>query len=170
MSQDPYPGERPSTGGSENQSDGPSDGSAYGSRPYQPTQPYQQPYQQSTDAGGYQPGGYQAGDYPTGAYQAGGYQTGPYRSYQPSYASMEGEKAAQLSLILGIVGLFVAGIILGPLAIWQARKAERLGVPATAGKVLGWITTILYALAVLAGIIFFVILVVGLGATSTYSS
>ncbi|MEG9249562.1 DUF4190 domain-containing protein [Arthrobacter sp. Soc17.1.1.1] len=161
MSQDPYPGERPSTGGSENQSGGPSDGGAYGSRPYQPTQPYQQPYQ---------PGGYEAGDYPTGAYQSGGYQAGPYRSYQPSYASMEGEKAAQLSLILGIVGLFVAGIILGPLAIWQALKAERLGVPATAGKVLGWITTILYALAVLAGIIFFVILVVGLGATSTYSS
>ncbi|MHA7208419.1 hypothetical protein [Arthrobacter sp. MDT1-65] len=156
MSQDPYPGERPSPGGSDN----PSDGGAYGSRPYQPTQPYQQSYQ---------PGGYPPADYQPGPYPGGGYPVGPYQSYPPSYDALEGEKAAQLSLILGLVGLFVAGFVLGPLAIWQARKAERLGVPATAGKILGWIVTILYALAVLAMIVFFVILVVGLGATATYS-
>lgn len=121
----------------------PYDGGAYGGQaPYQPTQPY---------GGGYQQGMYQGG-------------------YQSSYQSIEGEKAAQLSLILGIVGLFFAGIILGPMAIWQARKAENLGVPATAGKVLGWITTILYALGVLAGILFVIIILVGFGATASYGS
>lgn len=54
----------------------------------------------------------------------------------------EGEKAGRVSLILGIVGLFVLGIVLGPLAIMQSRKAERLGHKATAGMVLGWIATI----------------------------
>ncbi|MEX5297583.1 hypothetical protein RCG67_02245 [Kocuria sp. CPCC 205292] len=29
--------------------------------------------------------------------------------------------------------------MLGPLALWQASKAEALGVKSTAGKVLGWI-------------------------------
>lgn len=54
-----------------------------------------------------------------------------------------GEHLAQQSMILGAVGLFAAGIILGPLAIYYAGKAEKLNAPATAGKVLGWLTTIL---------------------------
>ncbi|MDQ0029572.1 hypothetical protein [Arthrobacter bambusae] len=41
--------------------------------------------------------------------------------------------------IFGVVGIFVLGIVFGPLAIVQASKAEALGVKATAGKVLGWI-------------------------------
>jgi hypothetical protein len=162
MSQDPYPSERPTAGSQESPYDGGAhDGSTYdgevgqgGSQPYQPAQPYQQPYQQAYQ----QP------------YPSGGYQAGPYQSYQPSYAALEGEKAAQLSLILGLVGLFVAGFVLGPLAIWQATKAERLGVPATAGKILGWIVTVLYALAILATIVVVIIVVAGLGATATYSS
>jgi uncharacterized Tic20 family protein len=64
----------------------------------------------------------------------------------------EGEKAARTSLILGIIGLFVFGIILGPLAIVKAKKAERLGVKATAGMVLGWIAAILSVI----GIIYYV--------------
>lgn len=143
MSQDPYPSELPSPGHKN-----PYDGGAYG------------------NAGGYgTPGGYPPGSSP---YQP----TGNYPSglYQSSYQTMEGEKAAQLSLILGLVGFFVAGIVLGPLAIWQARKAERLGVPATAGKVLGWIVTALYALALLAGILFVVLIVVGFSATAGLSS
>lgn len=140
MSQDPYPSERPSSG----RHPDPYDGSSYGSTaPYQSSQPYQQ-------------GGYQQ------PYQPGGYQD-PYRS-------IEGEKAAQLSLILGIVGLFVAGIILGPLAIWQAKKAERLGVPATAGKVLGWINVVLYGLAILFGILLVILMFAGFAATSSYST
>lgn len=56
--------------------------------------------------------------------------------------SPEAGKARTASLVLGIVGLFLLGIILGPLAIMQANKAERLGERATAGKVLGYICTI----------------------------
>ncbi len=55
---------------------------------------------------------------------------------------LEGAKAAQTSLVFGIVGLFALGIVFGPLAILQARKAERLNTNATAGKVLGWISAI----------------------------
>ena len=33
--------------------------------------------------------------------------------------------------------------LLSPFAPWQARAAEKLGVPATAGKVLGWVGTVL---------------------------
>lgn len=56
-----------------------------------------------------------------------------------STESMRADKAAQLSLIFGIVGLFIAGIVFGPLAIWQASKAEKMNKSATPGKVLGWI-------------------------------
>ncbi|THJ68571.1 DUF4190 domain-containing protein [Arthrobacter echini] len=141
MSQDPYQNQPP--GKHEN----PYDGGAYSLQgtgsAYQPHgQSYQQPYQP-----GYSDPG----------------------MYQPAYQRMEGEKAAQLSLILGIVGFFVAGLILGPLAIWQAGKAERLGVPATAGKILGWILTILYGLGVLAILLFVIVAVAGLGATASYS-
>ncbi|MEC5198603.1 putative Tic20 family protein [Arthrobacter sp. PL16] len=113
----------------------------------QPLPPYQQPYQQPYASGSYQPG-----------------------FYQPSYQSMEGEKAAQLSLILGLVGFFVAGFVLGPLAIWQASKAESFGVQATAGKVLGWIVTILNVLAVLAVVLFFVLFLAGISASAGYST
>lgn len=70
-----------------------------------------------------------------------------------SAQSAEADKAAQMSLIFGILGLFIVGIVFGPLAIWQASKAEKLHKPATAGKVLGWIGLILGILWVI-GIIF----------------
>ncbi len=143
MSQDPYQ-DRPS-GKHENPYDGGAHSMQGTGAPYQPE--YRQSYQQP-----YQPGYSQPG------------------FHQPSYERMEGEKAAQLSLIFGLVGFFVAGIILGPLAIWQARKAERLGVPATAGKILGWIITILYGLAVLAALLFVIILIAGLGTAASYGS
>lgn len=68
----------------------------------------------------------------------------------------EGQSASTASLVLGIVGLFTLGIVLGPLAIYFAIKAERNGVPATGGKVLGWIVTILHAIGIVFGIIFVV--------------
>lgn len=65
-----------------------------------------------------------------------GHQGGPHA------AGAQGQKHRTTSVVLGVVGLFLLGIVLGPLAIWQAGKAERLGVKATAGKVLGWIALV----------------------------
>ena len=133
------------------QYDQPSQG--YDAQPYQPG--HQQPYPQD------QQPGYQQG------YQQG-YGYGYAQPYGQGGRSLEGEKAAQLSLILGIVGLFFAGLVLGPLAIWQAGKAEKLGVPATAGKVLGWISAILGLIGLVSGIAIFVIALAGLSAAGTY--
>ncbi|QCU78044.1 hypothetical protein E7744_07480 [Citricoccus sp. SGAir0253] len=72
-----------------------------------------------------------------------------------SAQQVEAEKAAQMSLILGILGLFFFGLVLGPIAIIQANKAEKLGKAATAGKVLGWIDTIWGLLAI---VIFFLMM------------
>ncbi|MFI7744270.1 hypothetical protein [Kocuria rhizosphaericola] len=93
--------------------------------------PPQQPGYQQGQPPHYQ-GGYQQGQQPD--YQ-GGYQQGP--GYGPG--SAQGENHKRNSVILGVVGLFIFGIVLGPLALWQASKAEALGVKSTAGKVLGWI-------------------------------
>ncbi len=54
-----------------------------------------------------------------------------------SYA--QGMNHRSTATIFGVLGIFVLGIVFGPLAIVQASKAEALGVKATAGKVLGWI-------------------------------
>lgn len=76
----------------------------------------------------------------------------PYAQNQPMQQSgypygaggdpAQGQNHKRNSVILGVIGLFLFGIILGPLALWQASKAEALGVKATAGKVLGWIDLI----------------------------
>jgi hypothetical protein len=70
---------------------------------------------------------------------------------------MEGQSKAKTSLICGIIGLFIFGIVLGPIAIIQANKAEALGTKATAGKVLGWIDTIFG----LIGIVYFIFTLAG---------
>lgn len=86
----------------------------------------------------------------------------PYQM-QRSAEWMQGSKHAQTSLILGIIGLFVVGIVLGPLAISQAKKAERLNTAATAGKVLGWIDTIFGII----GVIWFIVIIGGMIALSS---
>lgn len=99
-------------------------------QPYsQPPQGYGAPYQQAPQY--------------TSPYPA---QPGPYDQQQA--AKSEGQSAATLSLVFGIVGIFVFGFIFGPLAIWQASKAEKLGAPATAGKVFGWIDCVFVVLGV----------------------
>ncbi len=65
----------------------------------------------------------------------------------------EAGKARTTSLVLGIVGIFFLGIVLGPLAIMQANTAERLGERSSAGRVLGWIATIFGVAALLFGIL-----------------
>ncbi|GAA1622664.1 DUF4190 domain-containing protein [Georgenia ruanii] len=60
-------------------------------------------------------------------------------AYGYSAQAEQARKAEQLSLIFGILALLVFGLVFGPLALRQARKAEAAGGSATAGKVLGWI-------------------------------
>lgn len=81
---------------------------------------------------------------------------------QPTYIQnspeqLRGQQLAQTSMILGILSLFVAGVILGPIAIVKANKAEELHSAATVGKVTGWIGSILGVLV----LVWFIILIVG---------
>lgn len=77
---------------------------------------------------------------------------------QISYSTekMLADKAAQMSVIFGIIGILFAGIIFGPLALWQAKKAEDLNMSATTGKILGWIALIIGVLWIV-GIIFWIV-------------
>ena len=89
-------------------------------------------------------GQYGQPQYPQGQYGQQAGSQGGMQGYQgvPQGSAAQGQKHKTTALVLGIVGLFVLGIVLGPLAIWQAGKAERMGVKATAGKVLGWIALV----------------------------
>lgn len=81
----------------------------------------------------------------------------PYSTLQSADGvSPEAGKARTTSLVLGIIGLFIFGIILGPLAIMQANKAERLGARATAGKVLGMVCTIFGIISIILTVLHFV--------------
>ncbi|RMB58821.1 DUF4190 domain-containing protein [Tessaracoccus antarcticus] len=89
--------------------------------------------------------------------------------YQPNYPQgspdqMRGQQLAQTSMILGIISLFAVGIILGPLAIIKAKRAEELGGDAKVGKITGWIGTVLGALWIV-GIIIYIIAFVSLMAS-----
>ena len=94
------------------------------------------------------------------AYQQPTYQQPTYQ--QPMYAQpmmaivpktpqqIAGEQAAQTSMTLGVIGLVllltglggVITLILGIIGVKKAAEAERQGVPATGGKVMGWISLI----------------------------
>lgn len=85
---------------------------------------------------------------------------------QPSYPNVQqnhslehfqGTKYKEKATIFGVVGLFVLGIVFGPLAISNARKAEALHHSATVGKVLGWIDTICGVI----GLFIFVVMIMG---------
>lgn len=69
----------------------------------------------------------------------------------------EGENHAQTALIFGILAVTVFPLVFAPLALVQANKAEKLGVMATAGKVLGWVgvgSAVLGTLYVVAMLVF----------------
>lgn len=65
----------------------------------------------------------------------------PY-SDQPQQDS-SGSTFATLSIVFAAIGFFFFGIVLGPVALVLAHKAEKLGTDATIGKILGWITTVI---------------------------
>lgn len=57
--------------------------------------------------------------------------------------NVAGARHARNAIIFGFVGVLVGvGIIFGPLALWQAKKAESYGHPTIFGSVMGWIATI----------------------------
>ncbi|WP_457949855.1 hypothetical protein ACTAQI_04645 [Pseudarthrobacter sp. alpha12b] len=69
-----------------------------------------------------------------------------------SLEHFQGSKFKEKATIFGVIGFFFLGIVFGPLAISNARKAEALHHSATLGKILGWIDTI-------AGVIWLLIVV-----------
>lgn len=131
--------------------------------------PGQNPYaapQGSQPPAGYPQGGQPQGGYPQGGYPQGGHQQGQPVYFTKSPQQVDADKASQLSLVFGIIGLFILGILFGPLALVQANKAEKLGAAATAGKVLGWISTIFGVL----GLIWIIFVVVAFfSAMASYS-
>lgn len=81
----------------------------------------------------------------------------PQHGYYPP--QNPGISLAQTSMILGILSLFVVGVILGPIAILKANEAERsYGVQATVGKVTGLIGLIFGALQVLSIVGYFLLM------------
>lgn len=138
----------------------------YGQPPYgQPgydQPPYgQPPYGQP----GYGQPGYGQPGYGQPPYGQPGYGANPHGAapYGYGYAAPQAEKGATTSLVLGIVGFFVCGIILGPAAVIEGVKArkrirESNGMltgdgMALAGIVLGSIVCLLYVVVIIAVII-----------------
>lgn len=113
---------------------------------------------------GYAPSGYgysghhqqspQPSQYPTyDDGSAAGYTAGDAHHPLRQQELMQAQSWATPALVLGIVGLFTVPFILGPLALWQASKARRVGHDASAGWVLGWICTLWGAAVLLAPLI-----------------
>jgi uncharacterized Tic20 family protein len=111
--------------------------------PYQPTQPQQSPQ----------------GQY--GSYNTGGHTPVAPPAYGYDATPQEANSAATLSLVFGILAVVLLPIVFGPLAVWQAKKAERLGKPATAGKVLGWIGIVMAIIGVLVFGFMIIVAIVG---------
>ncbi|QDY66345.1 DUF4190 domain-containing protein [Glutamicibacter halophytocola] len=110
--------------------------------PYTAGQPNQGQNQRFGQQGQYQQSQYQQSQYQQSPYQQTPYQAG-YPGY-PTQAQFEGSQLAQTSMILGILSIFILNVILGPIAIVKANRAEReFNTAATVGKVTGWIGTII---------------------------
>lgn len=65
---------------------------------------------------------------------------------------LEGIRHARLASVFGLLGIFTLGVVFGPLAIGEAKKAESYGVPAQDGRILGWVGIGLF----IAGVLFFI--------------
>lgn len=59
------------------------------------------------------------------------------------FPDLEGAAYKSKATTFAIIGIFVLGFVFGPLAILNAGRAEAMNVPATFGKVAGWIVTVL---------------------------
>jgi hypothetical protein len=83
-----------------------------------------------------------------------------YEDYevQTNYATQEADKNSTTALILAIVGIFLCGIILEPIAIYMARKAKAvLGKShpsygkANAAEIIGWIWVGIFVAGIVIG-------------------
>lgn len=75
-----------------------------------------------------------------------------------------GQTQAILSLVFGILGILLLPIVFGPLALWQAgaaRKAGNVSGLQTAGRVLGWVGTILGVLTVVFVVLAVIVVIAG---------
>lgn len=59
----------------------------------------------------------------------------------PHEREQRGTRAATQAVVLGLIGMLVFGVILGPLALLRAEQAARCGVRSHRGEILGWIAT-----------------------------
>ncbi|NUP73731.1 MAG: hypothetical protein HOQ07_03645 [Sinomonas sp.] len=69
---------------------------------------------------------------------------------------MQGNQHARDAVLLGVVGLISWGIVFGPLALIEAKKAQAFGVDAKAGRILGWIAIGIFALWVLFALLYMI--------------
>ena len=87
-------------------------------------------------------------------YQYGQPMMVPIGIVQKTPEQLAGEKAAQTSTVMGIIGLacaltlgwFLLGLpslILGVIGVMKANEAERFGVAASAGRILNWINVVI---------------------------
>ena len=105
----------------------------------------------------------------------------PVGIIQKTPEQLAGEKAAQTSTVLGVIGLVcnfivswwlfgLPSLILGVIGIFKANEAERYGAAASAGRIMGWINAAIGGLFL---IVFGGILLLGLigiaGAASSSS-
>jgi FtsH-binding integral membrane protein len=79
-------------------------------------------------------------------------QTAPFQQEEiyNDYLQRKGRGHRSTAWILAVIGLFVFGIVLGPIAMVMAGKAESYGVRAPGGKILGLIDTIFGVLVLFA--------------------
>ena len=92
---------------------------------------------------------------PSNLYAPQGQWQGGYQFQGPP----EAKQKSDLSMILGLIGLFFMPIILGPFGLYYAKQAEDLGGEAQAGKILGWVNVGLGIISVLfLGLFFFLFL------------
>lgn len=84
----------------------------------------------------------------------------PYQRAHGMAAAHQAQRAGQLSIAFGVIGLvFNLGLIFGPLAIWQANRAESMGGVGLGGRVLGWVAVALAIVVTLFFVVYGVVLV-----------
>lgn len=87
-------------------------------------------------------------------YQYGQPMMVPIGIVQKTPEQLAGEKAAQTSTVLGIIGLAcivtlswwlfgLPSLILGVVGIFKANEAERFGAAASAGRIMSWISVVI---------------------------